>query len=69
MQQNKKKYVIDDMQELKALQRIHTKEQFFDKFEISFRISKKLIAHDMIVDLREFDKIMTAEEFKNLNVY
>lgn len=62
-----KKYIIKNMFELKTCQKNLTKKEFFDRFELSFEMSTKLIARDAMLDSIEFDRIMTAEEFKNLN--
>lgn len=63
----RKKYIIKNMFELKTCQKNLTKKEFFDRFELSFEMSTKLIARDAVLDSIEFDRIMTAEEFKNLN--
>jgi len=63
----RKKYIIKNAFELKECQKNLTKKEFFDRFELSAEMSMKLIARDAIVYLRESDRIMTSEEFKNLN--
>jgi len=62
-----KKYIIKNMFELKTCQKNLTKKEFFDRFELSFEMSMKLIARDAMLDSIEFDRIMTAEEFKLRN--
>lgn len=61
-----KKYIIKNFFELKMCQKNLSKKEFFNRFELSFDMSKKLIANDAMIDLKEFDRVMTTEEFKNL---
>ena len=66
-----KKYVLNEMFEFNLGVKDISKKDFFDRFEISFGLMKKLAVKDLGIDLKNTDRVpapgelMTGEEFVN----